>query len=65
MLLELLKTCSNLLRSVVLLDHLESLYLIDSLAVCLELLVNRHLNISKYKYKSLCIAWSKSDLLVV
>ena len=65
MLFEFCKTCCNLLRSVVFLHHLKSLNLVDRLAISFELLVNRHLNISKNKYKSLCLARSKSDLLVV
>ena len=51
--LEFFKTCGYLFRSVILLDHCESLFLIDSNAVSLELLVNRHFNIAKNKYKSL------------
>ena len=63
--LEFFKTCGYLFRSVILLDHCESLFLIDSNAVSLELLVNRHFNIAEDKYKSLWLARSKCYLLVV
>ena len=63
--LQLCETSLNLFRSVVLLDHFESLNLVDSLAVSLELLVYRHFNIAENEYQSLGFAGLESDFLIV
>ena len=62
---QLCKACSDLLGSVVLLDHCVALYLVDGLSVSLKLFSDRHFNVAEDKYEGLALASGKGDLLVV